>query len=294
MIAHIMVLYDAFVKWIFNRSLWALIIAGVITAMLAVLGWFLKGQDYLQLLRDFTAYFKSSVESINAFAFVESHYHAFTGCHLEWNDGFMNICKGGGVNFFSSGIEAVTDQITYWTGIGSAEIWKPGGGGKGIFFLLPLYALAFVIGSLVALWQGTWAYFGETSILAIVLLMASLRLALFVTGAGSPAKAISGSLSFLFETQPHDNPWEKFWGFFWNFVVLLVNLLFLFIVAGMIAFALQWFLELAIVIFETTLGGLYAFCATCYGFYNFLKNADSLEELASGNVLGVKSNTTKS
>ena len=262
--SRIMVLYDALVKWILHRSWWSLVGAAVLIAA----GRWLQDFDALQLLRDFTVYFRQSIESVNVFSFVEHVYRAFTACSLVWDGGLMNICDGG-VDFLNRGLAIVTLPF------GSFDVFELEGGGAARFIKFPLYAVAFVIGSIQSLGLAAIAFVAEASLLGVVLLIASLVFALFLLGGGAPLTVVGGALGQAFD-------YTGLWELFGNFVVLLVGVFVLLIVAAFIALGLQLVLDIAVFLIERTLGGAAVFCGYCYGGYKFLKSADELALLAKG------------
>jgi hypothetical protein len=265
-----MVLYDALVKWILNRSLWSLLGA----SMLFVVGRWLQGLDALQLLRDFTVYFRSSLESVNVFSFIEHIYRAFSSCTLIWDGGLRNVCDGG-ANFINRGMEIVTLPF------GSLDVFALEGGGAARFIKLPLLALAFVVGSVQSLGLAVITFFTDSSLLGIGLLLGSITLGLFIMGSGSPTTELKNVTGEIFDA-------DGLWDLFGNFVGLLFWFFILLIVAALIALGLQLLLELVIAVFERTLGGVTVFGAYCYGGYKFLKSADDLNEIAKGNLASSK------
>lgn len=270
----IMVLYDALVKWIFHRSWWALIGA----ALLIVIGRWLQRFDFLQLLRDFTAYFRTSLESVNAFSFVEHVYHAFTSCNLVWDGGLRNVCDSGH-NFWIRGMDTLSGIAAALFGSGDPTELK--GGAMAALIKLAFMALGFVVGAIEALWQAAATYLADAPALGIVFLLGSLLLALFVMGRGSPVQALKDAGGGISRLGGVD---ELFFGF----VGLLLWLFMLFIVAALIASALQWFLEGMIALYQSTVAGVTAFSAYCYGGYKFLKSADDLEDMARERLGGTK------
>ena len=102
----IMVLYDALVKWILDRS-WLSLVGAVV---LIGVGRWINSLDALQIMRDFTADFSASLDSINVFSFIEEVYRAFSGCSLEWDGGLRHVCKGRN-QFYGSRPDNSADSV---------------------------------------------------------------------------------------------------------------------------------------------------------------------------------------